>query len=407
MLYYLNRNERYIHEQIATIRTKQIYLDTNTLYAYMCRASEHHSLVAYVVHKLNGMGVMPIVFDQSVREYNDALASVAISAGHGRPLWVALEYDPSILQEYKNNQAAYNNNLGYCIDMHRIPAGDARASIDLVAVESALRNKGIVLERLQPYLNEIELGSTYQEVYEAKQVLDRETGAMIVRENLDTYHEKVLHDANCLHQLVNEGTTPYELTKMFVTCDYRLAKVRKNQRRYDCIITIREFYEFMMPYLLLSDTISSDPVEIPRFLLASAFSLELGSTKTFESVVGEFFSKGPSVSQDYRILAKSENRGRFEGIRSKIEAGERGASMDPATQQRLLSDLGHAIGAYKDAVRHAVGRSILAKDIQARDKRISELEVELDDAKRKLLQEEKKRGKRRRYERAQRRREGR
>ena len=406
MLYYLNRNERYIHEQIATIRTKRIYLDTNTLYAYMCRASEHHNLVEYALQKLKVMGVKPIVFDRSVREYNESLASVAIIAERARPDWVALEYDPWILQEYKNNQAAYNNNLSYCIDMHRIPMGDARASDEFLALESALRDKNIMLEPLQPYLGEVELGSIYQHVYEAKQVFDRDLGEMIVKGSLDTYHAKVLHDANCLHHLSNEGPTPYELKKMFVTCDYRLAKVRKNQRGYDCVVTIKEFYEFMLPYLLLSDTISSDPVDIPRFLLASAISLELASTKTLESVVSEFLAKNQSVSQDYRILARSENRARFEEIRSRLDSRERGASMDPAAQQLLFSDLGHAIGVYKDAVRDAVGRSVFVDDIRARDQRISELEAELGDAKRKLSQQDRKREKRRRYLRAQSRREG-
>ena len=407
MLYYLNRNERYIHEQIATIKKKLIYLDTNTLYAYMCRASEHHSLVDYALQKLKIMGVKLIVFDQSVREYNNSLASVVTIAGRARTDWVALEYDPWILQEYKNNQAAYNNNLSYCIDMHRIPAGDVRGSDDLLAVESALRDKNIVLECLQPYLNEVDLGSVYQHVYEVKQVFDRDIGEMIVKGSLDTYHDKVLHDANCLHRLANEGSNPYELTKMFVTCDYRLAKVRRIQRGYDCVVTIKEFYEFMLPYLLLSDTISSDPVDIPRFLLASAISLELASTKSLESVVSEFFAKNQSVSQDYRILARSENRARFEEIRSKLEPGERGGSMDPATQQLLLSEFGHAIGAYKDAVRDAVGRSVSVDDIRARDKRILELETELDNAKRKLSQQDRKQERRRRYERAQSRREGR
>ena len=73
MLYYLNRNERYIHEQIATIRTKRIYLDTNTLYAYMCRASEHHGLVDYALRKLKVMGVKPIVFDRSVQDITTRL----------------------------------------------------------------------------------------------------------------------------------------------------------------------------------------------------------------------------------------------------------------------------------------------------------------------------------------------
>lgn len=407
MLYYLNRNERYIHDQIATIRKKQIYLDTNTLYAYMCRASEHHSLVDYALQKLGAMGVKPIVFDQSVREYNNSLASVATIAGRARTDWVALEYDPWILQEYKSDQAAYNNNLSYCIDMHRIPAGDVRASDDLLAVESALRDKNIMLERLQPYLSEVDLGAVYQHVYEAKQVFDPHLGGMIVKGSLDTYHEKVLHDANCLYHLSNEGSNPYELTKMFVTCDYRLAKVRRMQRGYDCVVTIREFYEFMLPYLLLSDTISSDPVDIPRFLLASAISLELASTKTLESVVSDFLARNQSVSQDYRILARSENRARFDEIRLKLEPGERGISMDAATQQRLLSDLGHAIGAYKDAVRDSVGRSVSVDGIRNRDKRISELEAELDDANRKLSHQDRKQGRRRRYERAQSRREGR
>ena len=264
-----------------------------------------------------------------------------------------------------------------------------------------------MLERLQPYLDAVALGSIYQHVYDVKQVFNRELGEMIVEGSLDTYHHKVLHDANCLRYLANEGPTPYELTKMFVTCDYRLAKVRRLKPGYDCVVTIKEFYEFMLPYLLLSDTIASDPVDIPRFLLASAISLELASTKTLESLVSEFLAKNQSVSQDYSILARSENRARFEDIRSKLELGERGATMDPATQQLLLSDLGHAIGAYKNAVRDAVGRSVVVDDIRARDKRISELEVELEQAKRKVSQQDRKRKKRRRYERAQSRREGR
>ena len=85
MLYYLNRNERYVHDQVATLKKKKIYLDTNALYAYMCRASEHHNLVTYALQKLAVMDIWPIVFDRSVKEYNNSLASVATMVGSARP----------------------------------------------------------------------------------------------------------------------------------------------------------------------------------------------------------------------------------------------------------------------------------------------------------------------------------
>ena len=399
MLYYLNRNERYIHEQVATIRTKRIYFDTNTLYAYMCHSSEHHSLVAYCVEKLGVMGVRPIVFDRSVQEYNESISSVAANVGQMKHLRSALEYDPWILQEYETNRAAYSHNLGYCIEMHRIPAGDKRDTKEVSEVESELLEKGMLLEILDPYMNATHLGAIYQHVYDAKQVFDPEVGGLVVRGNLDTYHDKVLHDANCLRRIANEGQTPYELEKMFVTCDYRLAKVRRMHIGYDCVVTIKEFYEFMMPSLLLSDTISSDPVEIPRFLLASAISVELAATRTLESVVGDFLASSGTVRQDYRILARNENRGRLEEIRAKINSGEDGSAVDPA-------DLGRAVGAYRDAVREEVGRSMVSDEIRARDECIAKLEGEVDIVTNKLERERARGGRRRRYERAQRRREG-
>lgn len=72
-LYYLNRNYKYAHGQLSRLKEKEIFLDTNTLYAFVCEASDYYSLLHYSLDKLNSMGARLSIFDKSLEEYHESL----------------------------------------------------------------------------------------------------------------------------------------------------------------------------------------------------------------------------------------------------------------------------------------------------------------------------------------------
>lgn len=72
--------------------------------------------------------------------------------------------------------------------------------------------------------------------------------------------------------------------KLFVTCDFALARIRRIQHnRFEFIVTAPEFYEFMLPYLFLAELPTSEPVETPSALLAAVVAQESSKSQTLST----------------------------------------------------------------------------------------------------------------------------
>jgi hypothetical protein len=321
MIYYLNRSEKYIHSQLEIIKQKEIYLDTNVLYSIKCNYSQYHDMLIYIIENLIRLGAKIFVFDKSVNEYNDSLTTTLRKYKNDTLNFLHQEKKPWIWFEYENNRHSYQNSFEYCISLHHIPVNTNNSIEDHYdEAKKDLLNSKIQLTKLEPYLDENSLTDIYSLVYNAKKVYNSEFDLFGVPYDSEFYKMKVLHDSNCLFKLKSKASNPFEAKQLFVTCDYHLTKVRKYEKNeYEYLVAITEFYEFILPYLFLSDTITANPIETPNFLLASAISIDLSNVVDLDSMIGKYLIHGKDINQKYEIISKIKESERYNSIKKKHE----------------------------------------------------------------------------------------
>jgi hypothetical protein len=231
MLYYLNRNTRLAQGELRALREKQIYIDTNTLYAYRCEASVFHEIIAFALDRLKKLGASICLFDKSLEEYNSSLESALHRYRNDKGatyVWQG-KYRPWIWSEYARAPGTYHHKFEFCVARHRIPRSDKPVEqMDFEGASKDLSRFGITLMRLSPYKNMQELGEIYNYVFTAKDKPDRYAPLYNQAPEDDFFHKMVLHDANCLDFLQHAGATdPHSSKRLFVTCDFALSKVRR------------------------------------------------------------------------------------------------------------------------------------------------------------------------------------
>lgn len=378
MLYYLNRNSKYVHSQLEKIKKKKIYLDTNVLYALRCKESPYYEMLQYAIERLRSINASICVFNKSVDEYNDSLNAAAKRYDNKYGLQFYYNYyRPWIWKEFESNPKKYQNSFAYCVALNRIPPSQERTAKSKEDTSKYLSDKmGIALEELEPYHSKDEIRDLYERVYNAKRIFNPITNWYETPGNEDTYQMKVLHDANCLDALKCPGNNPFDCSNLFVTCDYRLSKIRHAApNQYEFLVTITEFYEFIMPYLFLSDVLTSNPSELPNFLLASAIAVDLANTMDFESIVGKYLTND-HIDQNYEILSSIKNTERFEDIKKKYKHLA-DTDVDAITESQFketIIDAASAIAEYRDAVKQRVAKSLAQKHLEDNGNKIIELE---------------------------------
>jgi len=72
--YYLNRNPSQKHFQVGGLGRREVYIDTNVLYAVVVEASSYHSLIKTCLDNLTKLGFRIKIFPFSVEEYERSLA---------------------------------------------------------------------------------------------------------------------------------------------------------------------------------------------------------------------------------------------------------------------------------------------------------------------------------------------
>jgi len=406
MLYYLNRNSKFAHAQLKQIRKKSIYLDTNTFYALRCRSSSFHEMLSFSISKMREMNANINIFDKSISEYNDSINSALYKyrKGKGVALFSAAR-KPWIWIEYEANSAQYNNNFEYCVAFHRFPSKeDSDQYFDNVELSKQLKDEyGINLKLLEPYLDKEDLGELYEETYRAKMKFDHVSNWLEpIGGSHEFHHMLVIHDANCLEATKCPGTSPYNFKNLFVTCDYSLARIRKRKpKKYDHLMTISEFYEFMLPYLFLADVMTSKPVEMPNFLLASALTATLDQSISFESLIGLFLSHGTENSKkhDYKILSEMEATRRFDKIKKDHEK-LLSTSSDMISEESLKEyayDFASVAAEYKSKVKEKTSNALIFNLYQESQEKLSKISEEKEQLESRLNLLENKEKKRKRF----------
>jgi hypothetical protein len=365
MLYYLNRNSRFAHSQLREVTSKRIFIDTNIFYAYRCESSNFYDTVAFTLQKLIKMNAKIIIFDKSLLEFNESMDGALQKYHKSRGIsFITGARTPWIWQEYEKKKDAYNKDFDYCVAVHRLPSNyeTGKPLDNEKAIKELKGTYGIELQHLEPYLDKDALGELYDDVFQAKRKYNPFTEWFDISAPYDTYHQIVLHDANCLHSIKCEGNGPHDCQSLFVTCDYSLAKIRKRKHNaYNYLITISEFYEFMIPYLFLSDVMVKQPVEMPNFLLAAALSIRLDQAPDFRSLIGNFLSNHLSAKQNYRILSDMEAKKRFTKIKEQEEkiAGLSEKVSDEDIKEYVF-DVTSAAEEYESKVKEETARSFIS-----------------------------------------------
>lgn len=364
MLYYLNRTTSTCQGSLPSLKEKRIFLDTSAFYSLRCDSMLFHDILKFSISRLSKVGATISLFDKSLEEYNQSLESALHNVKKNRGvgyLWKS--HAPFIWTEFVNNQSRYANKFEFCVALHRIPQGKEPATnADFNEAARALSSEGIELIELQPYKTRDELGQIYNDVHTAKDAKDRAPEPLF-NLGVDFFHERVLHDANCINALINQtGDNPYSSKSVFVTCDFYLAKIRKvDSEKYGFLTTAPEFFEFMLPYLFGADTISEQPIETPNFLLASALSAEMHKGLDLQSLYGSFIS-GQSNNNitHYDILSEINNDERYKKIRSKWQ-DEKG-NKDPAAIDACIVEVQQGFVDYLGSIRDDLEESLLVSE---------------------------------------------
>ncbi len=234
----------------------------------------------------------------------------------------------------------------------------------------------IHLVKLEPYLDENSLKNVFNLVYNAKKDYKSEFDLYGVPYDSEFYKMKVLHDSNCLYKLKSKASNPFEAKQLFVTCDYHLTKVRKIERNeYEFLVAITEFYEFILPYLFLSDSVTANPIEMPNFLLASALSIDLSNILDLDSMIGRYLIHDKNINQRHEIISKLKETERFNSIKKKHETLFKQKN-DVITKEEIsdfIFEVNNLSKDYKQEVKNQLVKNITQKTIFDKDSQISQL----------------------------------
>ena len=392
--FYLNRNKKYLDRQLTSLKKKQIYLDTNTYYSYKVPASQYNKRACYIFDKLKSINANLQMFDITVEEYNSTLRQTK-NLYDKDPVYTRLGTKvPWIMHEYVSNEGKYGYNFASCCEMFKIPTFD---SFERTA-EAFFAKEKIKLVKLIHLKSQEDLSELCSQILAVK------------RDKLEqeSFEQKMLHDANCLDTLKCEQKG-FAADNLFVTCDFTLAKLRRQNSPYgNSIITINELYDMLLPYLLIGDNVLDKPERLPNLLLESAIDIELGGLIKIEQIVGDYI-RNDNAAIDYKLLSSNSFKSKFEAIEKqnrKIQESDR-TSDDCAIQ--INKNIGELIATYKSEIANDTVKQIQSlqlaektRKLLASEKREKELEVENANLLEVLHKYEEKERSRKKYQKKQR-----
>jgi hypothetical protein len=399
LLYYLNKNSTLSRGQLAKIKGKEIYLDANTFYAYVCKSSTFYSILTFTVDRLKKLGSKLYVFDKSFIEYINSL-DFTLRKYKNSHHYEFVDGGPWIWKEFISDISRYRNDFELCVALHRFTKISPEHTDALCEeAKEELAKIEINLVTLEPFLNKEQLGDLYDVVYNSKLKYDPCTQWYVPKSSPEQYETIVLHDANCLKHLEQQVLNPLDAKKLFVTCDFRLAKVRKkNSNKYEFMITVPEFYEFMLPYLFMDNEMVKQPVEMPNFLLASLVHQELFETIDFKDLFGNYLANNIDRIEDFKILEDLSTTKRYKDIQKKFEklAETKPDEIEPKLKSFLQESSGLLVE-YSNNVKESLAKSFVQQKVDLQAKEICDLKKKMEEMEARLNIFEVKEKKRKKY----------
>ena len=377
--YYLNRSLSSAVYSADKLKVRQLFIDTNVLYAMLVRASEQYQAVHYFVDRLRTLGLKLRVFPFTVSEYETSIMQVEREMRKGEISAFLLKWDPWLYKEFRANKAKYLNQVEVCRQIHSITKTGDVVSQRFDDIDAELAKHNVCLERDYLTLKEEEIQELWTELrsYMGSSSWSADRYYDFIYESTRS-PAKMAHDTTCIANLAmragDAGSDELGLKVMFITLDRRLARCR---RKYEFILTTDQFVEFMLPYLFVAD-VPLDANTFPNKLLGAQLATLLTRQKPdIVAIVDAFFknkdigekltaegSLGPIGTEYGKALSQSRFSEVIEGARTIGNSEERAQAVKKVAKAlQQMED--EKTGAYFDTTGAAVSklqRALLAKE---------------------------------------------
>ena len=337
--YYLNRSSQTSIYQIDKLKEREIFIDTNVLYALLVKASEYNEIISYLINNLSKINIPIKVYPFTIYEYEQSLESVEQQCPNSVPNINILDRNPWLLREFQSNRHKYQNSISLCRTMHSVSKSKDVIPENYASINLDLMEYGISLEtQYSCYTKEEaqELWVTFRalipkghwDMYRYNKFLDQDAHRS---------DELMIHDVHCIQNLI-ERSTPQDvdeigLKTIFVTLDRN--RLLRLQREYNFILSPEQCLEYFLPYLFLSDIPLVQANIFPNQILSAGLSSLLIKHPPDSIELLAKFLEDPSflvrgddfINRKTREMAKTLNQDRFKEVMANT------ASLDESTRK--------------------------------------------------------------------------
>jgi len=341
--YYLNRSFHTSPYQVEKLQKRQIYLDTNILYALRCGASNFHEKVKYFSDRLGAVGLKLKLYPFSVVEFETSLEKVENEYRINPTSASLLNWNPWLYQEFRRRPHVYLNDITTCRLTSSVTKGRTVNESNFDAIQDELDRNSVTLEMDYETFTEDEQEELWNEL---RTVILSRTGDMAeywrYSEKLDKQQDAIIeHDVNLIENVKRryseQGKDDLGPIVLLITLDSKILKCRRD---YPFIISAEQFLEFMMPYLFLSEIPESEPNKFPNEILSATLGVHTNYWKPdCTDVISMFFSDpdafkdtcvlGPNIS----LVAENLSLNRLQ------ETAQKSTTMPDAERNQLIESL--------------------------------------------------------------------
>jgi hypothetical protein len=307
--YYLNKSFQTSPYQLEKLLKRQIFVDTNILYALRCEVSGYHERVRYFTERLRKIYVPLKIYPFTVSEFEKSLEKVEALCRNDPHNPYLTYWNPWLYQEFRSRPYKYMNDIGICRHHYSVSKGKTIKDENYSIIETELKRSNLTLSlEFETYTKEEkdEIWQELREIILAKAWDIEEYWAMADR--LLKQRESVIeHDVNLLENVkreyLKEGSDELGPKVMLITTDSKLIKCRK---KYPFIITTEQFIEFMLPYLFLSDIPTDDLNKFPNQILSAQIGVNVSYWQPSTSdIITGFFKHPECLEQDALYSAQT------------------------------------------------------------------------------------------------------
>jgi hypothetical protein len=301
------------------------------------------------------------------------------------------------------HQGRYLGQIGVCRQQYSVSKGKAINSAAYDVIDSELKKNDLSLDREFTRLSSDERDKLWAEMRMYMSASKWGLGEYydFIYESTKS-PERIAHDTDCVQNLARKSDTlgRDELGPklMFITVDRQLARAR---RKYEFIVALEHFVEFMMPYLFLGDIPIKEAEKFPNQLLSAQLgtllagrrieATELVRSFLTDSAAAEQYAKGqfgPVAAEIATTLSSSK----FQGI------VEQTRKLDDSKKQDVIDQIAAKFDEMETEQKKAYFENQAAQSDQfkaildAKDRRIEKLQKRVKYFKRQTTKRKRKRG---------------